>query len=212
MTTLPQRVTFYFDPACPYAYATSTWIREVRSLLGDRAPAITWTPFSLRQQNFPNQDPPRVWERDGDDKIGRGQRGFRLCALASQRFGNDGVDRMYAAIGAARHERQQDTDDEEVLLACAAEVGIDEASARAAFRDRSLDAWLDAGHTEAVTQWGVFGVPTLTFDDAHPLFIAQRPAPSTEEAVEVFEQVVRFGRDQSWFREIKRAPGPAKPA
>jgi predicted DsbA family dithiol-disulfide isomerase len=210
LTTLPSRIDFYFDPSCPYAYATAVWMRDVKAQLGDQSPAIIWKPFSLRQQNFPNQTGQRVWERDADDKPGRGQRGFRLCALAEQKFGNDGVERMYAALGAARFDRQQDVEDEEVLLACAAEVGLRKDEARAAMADRSLDAWLAAGHDQARKEHGVFGVPTLTFDGQHPLFVAMRPPAPSGEAVDVLRQIVHFASGQSYLRELKRAPGPAK--
>ena len=45
---MTDRVEFYFDPMCPYAYQTSVWIREVRDRLGID---ITWRFFSLEEVN-----------------------------------------------------------------------------------------------------------------------------------------------------------------
>src|SRR5580765_4946749 len=47
---VPTEIDFYFDPMCPWAYQTSVWIREVRSLVGLD---ITWKFFSLEEINRP---------------------------------------------------------------------------------------------------------------------------------------------------------------
>ena len=42
------RLTFYFDPLCPWAWLTSLWIREVRRL---RPLEVEWKFFSLAGVN-----------------------------------------------------------------------------------------------------------------------------------------------------------------
>ncbi len=46
---MPEALTFYFDPMCPYAFQTSLWIRDVRR---QRALDITWRFFSLEEVNL----------------------------------------------------------------------------------------------------------------------------------------------------------------
>lgn len=46
--TKPEKIDFFFDIMCPYAYQTSIWIREVRSKIELE---INWRFFSLEEIN-----------------------------------------------------------------------------------------------------------------------------------------------------------------
>ena len=56
----PTRVDFHFDVMCPFAYQTSTWIREVRRQNGLR---IDWKFFSLEEINRV-EGKKHPWERE----------------------------------------------------------------------------------------------------------------------------------------------------
>ncbi len=53
---MPESVTFYFDPMCPYAYQSSMWIREVRAIVDLD---VTWRFFSLEEVNLVDGKPTR---------------------------------------------------------------------------------------------------------------------------------------------------------
>ena len=90
---MPEALTFYFDPMCPYAYQTSLWIREVRR---QRDLDITWRFFSLEEVNLV-AGKRHPWERPWS--FGFGQ--MRVGALIRRELGNDELDRWYAAVGNA---------------------------------------------------------------------------------------------------------------
>src|SRR6476646_7300742 len=90
---MTERVQFYFDPMCPYAYQTSVWIRDVREQIGLD---ITWRFFSLEEVNRV-EGKKHPWERPWS--FGWGQ--MRVGSVIRRELGNDALDRWYAAVGSA---------------------------------------------------------------------------------------------------------------
>ena len=56
----PDRIEFFFDYMCPWAYRTSVWIRQVRDAIGF---SIDWRFFSLEEVNR-EEGKKHPWERD----------------------------------------------------------------------------------------------------------------------------------------------------
>src|SRR5438477_8030 len=110
---MTERVEFYFDPMCPYAYQTSVWIRDVREQVGLD---ITWRFFSLEEVNRV-EGKKHPWERPWS--FGWGQ--MRVGSLLRREQGNEELDRWYAAVGSAGlRGRWRDGDD---TLECTAAPG-----------------------------------------------------------------------------------------
>ena len=114
---MSDRIAFYFDPMCPYAYQTAEWIRSVR----DRVDVdVEWRLFSLEEVNLePGQRHP--WERPWS--FGFGQ--MRVGALIRREQGNDALDRWYAAVGHAFFHEGRKTHVPEVHTAVIAAAGFD---------------------------------------------------------------------------------------
>jgi hypothetical protein len=91
---MTQRLRFLFDPACPWAWRASRWIREA---VPRRPIAIEWDVLSLTELNR---------ERMDSDALGRAARrqpSLRLLVRAREQLGNDGIDRLYTTLGHAIH-------------------------------------------------------------------------------------------------------------
>ena len=88
------KVDFFFDPMCPWAYQTSLWIREVRRLTGLE---INWRFFSLEEVNRP-EGKPHPWERP----LAYGWSPLRVAARLRRRD-MALCDAWYAACGKALH-------------------------------------------------------------------------------------------------------------
>ncbi len=59
--TKNMKITFYFDPSCPFCWITSRWLLMVAE---ERELQITWKPFSLAIKNEAleaSADPHRVY-------------------------------------------------------------------------------------------------------------------------------------------------------
>src|SRR2546430_16647349 len=114
-TTSPASVYFHFDPLCPLAWRTALWMREVRKV---RPVEVTWRFFSLEVINrkegaVPNFQKDASWPA------------LRTLALARRVGGNEAVERLYLALGAARHGRKEDITQIEVIQAALGKAELD---------------------------------------------------------------------------------------
>lgn len=190
------RVRFLFDPACPWAWRTSLWMREVRDQKGID---VEWDLLSLEHVNRDNTDEKYT------ELLKKSRLALRTLALAKQRGGNESIDKLYLALGKARHDRREELDDQEVLKNALNEAGLDETLLSEAESHPELDAELEDRY-EAAESTGAFGVPTLYFDQENTPYFGPviDPVPQGEQAIELWNLVYGIGR-QPYFYELKRS-------
>lgn len=204
---------FYFDPVCPFAWLTSTWVRQVMAARDYR---VEWRLVSLRLMNahidYDTHFPP-------DYLAGHtaGLRMLRVAAQARAEHGPEALDRLQAAIGRAVFEQGSWADDGVPLLGHERELATTRqiladaelpAELAEALEDEGLDGLIkdetDAGL--ALTGRDV-GTPIIQVDPpTGPAFfgpvISRRP--SDAEAVELWDHVVALARFPG-FSEFKRS-------
>lgn len=204
-TTAPQSTTaqtgnrqtaaidFYFDPSCPWAWRASVWIREVARV---RPIDITWKFLSLAEIN-----------REDDyaaESHAQSHATFRLLLRARDEGGNEAVDRLYEALGRAKHEMKESLGDPDVLKRALTEANLD-------------PAWLDAGapanweervlaeHRDGVERVKAFGVPTISVEGSKGFYgPVIGSVPTGEYAGEMWDHVVWLSRQPDFF-EYKRS-------
>jgi hypothetical protein len=74
--------------------------------------------------------------------------------------------------------------------------------------DRSLLSRIGEDYEYAREQLGVFGVPTLVFENEEAAYIKFLPKPTSEEAVDVWNAVSGTIVDRPYIHEIKRPNRP----
>jgi 2-hydroxychromene-2-carboxylate isomerase len=177
------RISFYFDPMCPWAYQTSRWIRTVRSAVDLD---IAWKFFSLEEVNRVDGKK-HPWERPWS--FGFGQ--MRVGALIRRELGNDATDRWYEAVGHAfffdgikTHEPEHHG---EVIQA----AGFDPSFVERAIADPSTLVEVRDEHLDSAARYGAHGVPTIVFHPSEyavygPVVV---PAPEGDDAVALWDLV-----------------------
>ncbi|MDP9351833.1 MAG: DsbA family protein [Chloroflexota bacterium] len=193
-----QTLRFLFDPACPWAWRTSQWVRNARK---ERPIQVEWELFSLEYAN-------REGGNEGYlERARRNRVALRLLHLAREHNGSDGIDRLYEALGKARHERGQVLHDPQVLSAALREAGLDEAMLDAATQQTDLDETLEDGY-QAAEETGAFGVPTLYFGKEKTPYFGPviDPVPDNEEAAKLWDNLSGLA-EQPYFFELKRPRG-----
>jgi predicted DsbA family dithiol-disulfide isomerase len=189
-----QEVQFYFDPICPWAWRTSLWIREAAKV---RPIDVRWKFLSLDLVNRAAGNEPKPGHLQS-------WKPFRAMALARRQGGQEAVDRLYLAIGRARHERQEPLGDEGMIAAALDEAGLDRGLLAAALADASTEQEVREEHA-GIAATGGFGVPTLVVDGVKPLFgPVIDDVPEGEAAGELWDRV-RWLMDHPNFLELKRA-------
>src|SRR5690242_19901163 len=97
---------FYFDPVCPFAWLTSSWVRTV---MAQRDYTADWRFISLRLVNsgvdYEAQFPPEY-----EAGHTAGLRLLRVAARARAEHGREAVGSLYEAIGGRLFDTSRETD------------------------------------------------------------------------------------------------------
>jgi predicted DsbA family dithiol-disulfide isomerase len=189
-----QHVDFYFDPVCPWAWRTSLWIREVAKV---RPITVHWKFLSLELINTT-----RPGGQVKDSHLSA-RDPFRVMALARREQGDEAVDRLYIALGQARHERNENIGEREVILACLDQARLEGSLLDRALADESTKQEIQQ-EEEAIAEVGGFGVPTIVIDGFDPMFgPVINPVPEDEEAGVMWDHTEFMIRCRGFF-ELKR--------
>lgn len=190
-----ERVQFFLDVMCPFAYEASRWIRSVR----DQGHCeVDWRFFSIEEVDCPEGER-HPWERDRAP-------GWSLLRVAAWLRRRDPalVDAWYAAAGRAIHEDGRKVYLPDEAAAVAAGIGLPEDAVTAALGDPSTHDDVRADHDWLVAEKAGFGVPTLVFEDGAALFgPVVVPAPEGAEALRLWELVCMW-REFPHLYELNR--------
>jgi 2-hydroxychromene-2-carboxylate isomerase len=195
----PDRVEFFYDPICPWAYQTSVWMREVRERVGV---AVDWRFFSLEEVNRPDGKR-HPWERP----VAYGWTPMRVGAWLRRR--DPGLhDRWYGACGRALHVEGRRPYDEPVAAELLAGIGAPPEAWAEALADPTTHDDVKADHDHAVATWAAFGVPTIVFPWGRAVFgPCVAPAPTGDEALALWDLTVAWSRLPYAF-ELKQPKTP----
>jgi predicted DsbA family dithiol-disulfide isomerase len=177
---MPEAITFYFDPMCPYAYQTSVWIRNVRA----QTPlAVTWKFFSLEEINL-EAGKRHPWERSWSYGFGQ----MRVGALIRRELGNDALDRWYATVGDSFFNKGIKMHVPATHAEVISEAGFDPSFVERAISDESTLDEVREEHLDGVARFGAHGVPTLVFDSGYAVYgPVVVPPPEGDDALALWD-------------------------
>ena len=203
---------FYFDPICPFAWMTSTWVRQV---MAARDYAVDWRFISLRLVNA-DVDYDAHFPSNYEFTHTLGLRLLRVAAKARAEIGPEAVDALQRSFGehifevppweSEAHRRATLGSAEylaEMLAAAGAPAGLADA-----IDDPEWDKVIQKETDEALSLTGKdVGTPILHVDppDGVAFFgpvISRRP--SEKDAVELWDHVLGLARYPG-FAELKRS-------
>jgi predicted DsbA family dithiol-disulfide isomerase len=200
MGEVKDTVDFYWDVVCPWCWITSRWMEDVAS---QRSIEVNWKFFSLKKINEGRDLPERF-------KISHGQglRALRVAAAVRETYGNEGVRKLYAELGAQKHHDEADVGQTSTLEAALKNCGFPTELAAAADDEATWDAVIDADMEAAKAKAGTdVGVPLIVLDGGEgpgffgPVF---SPAPTGDDALKMWDAMVTAGRVPGFF-EFKRS-------
>ena len=193
-------VDFHFDPMCPFAYATSVWLRELRTRRGIE---VNWRFFSLEEINRA-EGKKHPWERPWS----YGWSLMRIGALLRRRD-MAALDAWYGLIGAELHVRGGKPHDPAVARRLLDELGFGASTLDAALADPGTHEEVLADHRRVVDSGG-YGVPTLFFPDGQCLFGPVLIDPPTGDRAERLWDMVTGMLEFPDLYEIQRPKGEAE--
>lgn len=206
-------VEFFFDPACPFCWVTSKWVREVQS---ERDLDVRWRFVSLRMLNDEEsyEDKPPQYPAEHQ----QGLEMLRVCAAVRDEHGAEILGELYREMGEAVWERREPagTEFEDILEDVAAGRDIEVILERVGLPIRHATAVHDDQWDEAIRvdteealerAGGDVGTPVLSFDPPDgPAFFGPviSDPPRGREAVELWDAVTMLAEWEG-FAELKRA-------
>lgn len=194
--TAETTVDFWFDPGCPFTWATSRWATEAAAARGG---ALRWHVMSLGVLNEGKPVP-----EQHKAAMARSWRPIRMLAAVAAEHGDDAVGRLYTAIGRRVHDDKRQVDDE-LLTEALQESGLPH-QLLAAADDTALDAAVRDSHRKGQDSVGAESGSPITAFGGGPAFFGPvvSPAPTGAEALDLWDAMVAIGRVPA-LSELKRA-------
>lgn len=187
------RVDFWFDPVCPFAWATSRWVIEVKKV---RPIYVVWNVMSLAVLNEG-----RTGKHSTPDAASWGP--VRVIIAAAQFHGDEVVGRLYTAMGELLHQDKV-KDYTEVIARALETTGLPAGLAAYATRN-DVDGALRDSHETGIKQVGQdVGTPIMAVDGAAFFGPVITRVPSGEEAGRLFDATLVLV-SYPYFFEIKRS-------
>ena len=192
----PARADFWFDPACPWAWIASRWMKEVEQVRD-----VT-TSFHVMTLAYLNSD---------KDDLDEGYRDFlatawgpvRVCTAAAVRYGEKVLDRLYTELGTRFHDQGRERSRETVVEALEA-AGLP-ADLADAMESTEYDEQLKQSHHAGMDQVGFeVGTPVIAVEVVAFFAPVVTPIPRGEEAGALWDGV-RLVAGVPGFYELKRS-------
>jgi len=151
----PKQVLYYFDPACPWTWRTSLWLREVRKV---RPLSLEWSFVSLAVLNSPT---------DNMRELGEfwSKAALQTLVLAKRTGGDAAVDKLYMELGQARHTRGEDLDNPQTIENALEAAGLERGLLAQALADPTTLDDLQQSHDHVTKELKGIGSPGLVLKD-----------------------------------------------
>ncbi|MCA9834619.1 MAG: DsbA family protein [Thermomicrobiales bacterium] len=199
------KITVWIDFVCPYAWTAQRWLFDLQKELGDDL-EITWRYFSIEQVNKA-EDAPNVWEHPNDGSSST-MRAFQGAHAA----GKQGADKYLAYMAALynqRHINKRNLGTQQILEETAVQVGLDLDQFREDLKSDEVFEIFKNDHTEAVEKYGIFGVPTILFENGQSAYLRIKIGEPPVDPVAFWDEFVAIVRDRPTILEIKRPTPPS---
>ncbi|MFS0142655.1 DsbA family protein [Corynebacterium striatum] len=196
---MAETVKFWFDCTCPFAWATSRWIKEVEKV---RDIEVTFEPMSLSVLNDGRDLDPGYMEMMKAN-WGPARVAAKVAIEAPEK-----VDAYYTAMGTLIHGKGQGGKNgygayDELIAQALSDAGLPTEFASVA-NTEEVDEQLRAFHNAGISEVGdEVGTPVVKLGDTAFFGPVITRIPEGEEAGEIFDAAVRLAQ-YPYFFELKR--------
>ncbi|HIW99786.1 MAG TPA: disulfide bond formation protein DsbA [Candidatus Nesterenkonia stercoripullorum] len=192
---MAERVGFWFDPLCPFAWVTSRWILEVEKV---RDIDVQWHVMSLGVLNEEKNPSPA----EDAEQLSRWLPA-RASTAVEQQYGQAVLADFYTAVGTEIHNRGN-REFESATLNALRELDLAPEIAQQAKTDANDEA-MRASHERGISQVGQeVGTPILAFQGTAFFGPVLTRIPRGEDAGKIFDGSLALA-EFPYFFELKRS-------
>lgn len=192
---MTQQIDLWVDPACPWAWLTSRWLLEAKTV---RDIEVNFHVMSLAILNT-GRDIPEEYVEFMEKSWGP----VRVLIAAEQRHGAGAVEPLYSAMGTIHHVRGEKNLDKVIVDALKA-TGFDADLANAATSDE-YDEALRSSHHAGMDPVGFdVGTPVIHIGDVALFGPVVTPAPKGDAAGRLYDGVLAVASIPGFY-ELKRS-------
>jgi hypothetical protein len=192
-------IEFYFDPACPFAWAAARWLRETEQR---RDIDIVWRQMSLAVLNegveLTEKQRPRI---EASRKLGR------VLAAVRHDCGDVAIGPLYTALGQRMHNRGEPVS-ATMVAAALIDSGLDPRFADE-MDSTVYDGAVRVAHQESQDKLGDTGGSPITCIDGqcfHGPVLTAIPGPGDGD--QLFDAVASLARTESFAQVQRPRKGP----
>ncbi len=146
----------------------------------------------------------KAWEQ-GPAYKSAGLPAMRGCVAAREQGAALCMDYVLKVLD-AKHTDNQDIKKKDTLIEAARTAGLDVARFEADMTSPDSLKQVAREHESAVEN-GIFGTPTLVFEDGTAAYLKMHTPPE-QESVAAFEHIMWLARGRTYFGELKRPQPP----
>ncbi len=191
---MSQHVDLWVDPACPWAWLTSRWILETKSV---RDIDVEFHVMSLAVLNE-GRDMPQEYL----DLLAKAWGPVRVLIAAEERHGNSVLEPLYSAMG-TRYHVNGEKDIDALITNSLADAGLEADLADAAWTTEFDEALRKSHHTGMDPVGMEVGTPVIHIGDVAIFGPVVTPAPKGEAAGTLFDGVLAVTSTPGFY-ELKR--------
>ena len=197
-----ENINVYFDYTCPWVRQAGYWLMaiEKQSLV-----SINWKPYLLEQQNSEFDDDWKAWDQDLDHYVSRGI-WPHLGGIAARKISIDAGYKYMEAIFEEKHVKRNDIRSKEYIIEIAKKIDIYSIEFQNDMYSSDSLELIAKSHEEAASK-GIFGTPTIEFDDDNSVFL-KTFTPPNEDYSKFYESLKNITFNNTYFGELKKPQPP----
>lgn len=163
---------------------------------------MTYKAFLLEQVNANREPGWKLWEDDAFPSRDMPPHEAAKCAALQ---GEEAFGEYHLRLHRAKHREKRDITNQLVLWDIAREAGLDAERFAEDLKSGATRPLIGQEHTEAVEEYGVFGVPTLLFDGQEPTFLKLAEGDwEGKDDGELFDLVSTLSARRPYVLELKK--------